>query len=251
MKTAIIYGTDRYYNLSGSDLHGCVNDAAAWKAFAEGKGFNVVYMTNPTDGMFRAATSNAIANSISGDVLLIVGSSHGSYMSDTSGDEGDHRDELICFSNFSASGGYLPDDQFRAMLSGLRAGVICDVFLDNCFSGTGTRLPQTHKIPVIGNRYVPFPGKAPRGANPKAIITTMKENLFAACGEGQTSAEVSVGGKPRGLASYYWQKALSSYPTYTRDQIMNWVKPKVAAVVPNQIPQLECQAVNAGRMPFA
>ena len=79
----------------------------------------------------------------------------------------------------------------------------------------------------------------------------MKESLFAACGENQTSAEVSVNGIPRGLASYYWQKALTTYPTYTRDQLMAWCKTKVAAVVPGQIPQLECTAVNAAKLPFA
>jgi metacaspase-1 len=249
-KIAVIYGTDHYYNISGSDLHGCVNDAAAWKAKAEALGFNVVYMTNPTDTVFKAAANAAIANSNFGDVLLIAGSSHGSNMPDTSGDEADHRDELICFSNFSASGGYLTDDQFRIMLAALKPGVVCDIFLDNCYSGTGTRLmPQVHKIPILANRYIPFPGKARKTVG-KAVITTMKENLFAACGEQQTSAEVSVGGVPRGLASYYWQKALTTYPTYTRDQLMNWCKTKIMAVVPGQVPQLECQAAKAAQIPF-
>ena len=121
-KIAIIYGTDHYYNVPGNDLHGCVNDAAAWKVKAEALGFNVVYMTNPTDTMFKAAANTAIANAISGDVLLIAGSSHGSNIPDTSGDEADHKDELICFSNFSANGGYVTDDQFRAMLANLKPG---------------------------------------------------------------------------------------------------------------------------------
>jgi hypothetical protein len=250
-KIAVIYGTDRYYKLSGSDLRGCINDAAAWKALAEAKGFDVVYMTNPTDTVFKAAAAAAIANCDSGDVLSFMGSSHGSYRPDTSGDEVDHRDEMVCFSNFSATGGYMTDDQFRAMLAKLKPGAICEVFLDNCYSGTGTRLaPQTHKIPVLANRHIPFPGKPTKKAVSKAVITTMKESLFAACGEGQLSNEVAIGGVPRGLASYYWQKALQTYPTYTRDQIMNWCKIQVGAVVPGQVPQLECQAVKSGKIPF-
>jgi hypothetical protein len=79
----------------------------------------------------------------------------------------------------------------------------------------------------------------------------MKECLHAACAEGQTSAEVTINGTPRGLASYYWQKALTSYPSYTRDQILSYVKPRVAAVVPGQTPQLECTASNAAKLPFA
>jgi hypothetical protein len=110
--------------------------------------------------------------------------------------------------------------------------------------------PQTHKIPVLANRHIPFPGKPTKKAVSKAVITTMKESLFAACGEGQLSNEVAIGGVPRGLASYYWQKALQTYPTYTRDQIMNWCKIQVGAVVPGQVPQLECQAVKSGKIPF-
>ena len=48
-KIAIIYGTNNYYNISGSDLHGCINDAAKWKTIMEGKLFDINYLTNPTD----------------------------------------------------------------------------------------------------------------------------------------------------------------------------------------------------------
>jgi hypothetical protein len=184
-----------------------------------------------------------------------MGSSHGSNKPDTSGDETDHRDELICCSNFSASGGYITDDELRAMLANLRPGVKCYLYIDSCYSGTVTRVaPQVHNIPVLDNRFLPFPaGKVNKATKEtKAVIVpTMKEVLNAACGEGQTSAEVSVSGVPRGLASYYWQKAITTYPTYTNDQLMNWVKVKVAAVVPSQVPQLECTSINAVKQLFS
>lgn len=112
-------------------------------------------------------------------------------------------------------------------------------------------MPQKHKIPVLGDRYVPFEGKPRKVADKAIVVPTLKESLFASSGDNQTSAEVSVGGVPRGLFSFYAQKAITSYPTHTRDQIMNYCRTKVAAVVPGQTPQLECQAANAAKLPFS
>jgi metacaspase-1 len=233
-------------------LRGCINDIVAAQAALVAKGFSCVVLTDgmATDARMKAELDSLINGYRAGDIIAIVGSSHGSYMSDASGDEADHRDELICPINFPA--GYLSDDWIRGCLGRLPATAKCYVVMDSCYSGTVTRLAQTHKIPVLGNRFMPgIKGKAPKKSKDKAVIVpTMKEVLFAASGENQTSAEILVGGVPRGAFSYYFWKAIGSFPTYTNDQIVTYCKTKIAAIGLGQTPQLECQAAKASQMPF-
>ena len=250
---ALIYCTNLYPYVSNANLKGCINDLYDYQATFAAKGFSCITLSDgmTTAGRIRAELNSLINNARSGDHLAIAGSSHGSYTTDQNGDEGDRRDELTCTYDFPRD--YIRDDELKAIFNRLPAGVTCDVFFDRCYSGTSTReaaIGQKHTIPIIGNRYLPFTGKVKK-APQKAIITSMKENLFAACGEGQTSAEVSINGIPRGLFTYYLCKAIRTYPTYTRDQLMNYTKAKVMAVVPGQVPQLECTAVNAAKSPFA
>lgn len=249
---ALIYCTNIYPYVTGGNLRGCINDLYDYQATLAAKGFSCITLSDgmTTAGRIRAELNILIGNAKPGDHLVVAGSSHGSYATDQNGDEIDRKDELTCTYDFPRD--YIRDDELRAIFVRLPANVTLDVFFDRCYSGTSTRLaPQSHKIPVLGNRYLPFTGK-PRKVAEKAIeVSTMKENLFAACGEGQTSAEVSVNGIPRGLFSYYVCKALRGYPSYTRDQIMNYCRTKVSAVVPGQTPQLECQAANAAKLPFA
>jgi len=248
---ALVYCTNRYPLISGADLKGCVNDLYDYQNTFAAKGFSCITLSDSMTpaSRIRAELNSLVDNSRPGDHLVIAGSSHGSYVADQNGDEVDRRDELTCTYDFPRD--YIRDDELRAIFNGLPAGVTCDVFFDRCYSGTSTRfMSPMHKIPVVGNRYLPFSGK-PLKIGKKAVITSMKENLFSACGEGQTSAEVAVGGIPRGLFTYYVCKALRAYPTYTRDQIMGYVKPRVSAVVPGQVPQLECTSANAAKLPFA
>jgi hypothetical protein len=95
-------------------------------------------------------------------------------------------------------------------------------------------------------------GKAPKKAKEKAVIVPgLKEVLYAASGENQTSAEILVGGKPRGAFSYYFWKAIGAAPTWTNDQVMNYCKTRITAIGLSQVPQLECQAAKVGQVPFS
>lgn len=246
-KRLFAWGMNAY---PSSPLKGCINDLIDYCNSLISRGFSCHTVTD------EFATDSRILNEIKssfdcakpGDVLVFAGSSHGSYIPDNHGDELDRRDELICPIDFPKS--YILDDDLRSLCSKIPDGVTVEFFLDNCYSGTATRTlsPQVHKIPVLTGRYIPFIGKSPSrrpsikaGKKDKSSVATdMKEILFAACGEGQTSAEVLIGGLPRGAFSYYVCKCIRENPKYTRSQLIDYVSKKVALLGVNQIPQLEC-----------
>jgi len=252
MKKALLFGINAY---PSAPLQGCINDIIDAQAKLVAKGFSCVVLT---DGMATEARQKAELNTIvdnyqSGDIIAIVGSSHGSYMSDVSGDETDHRDELICPVDFPT--GYLSDDWIRTCLARLPSDAKCYVVMDSCYSGTSTRVsppnPNVHRIPILGTRFMPFTGKMPKKAATKAVIVpSMKEVLYSASRDNQTSSEILVGGKPRGAFSYYFWKAIGNYPTYTNEQVVAYCKTRIAAIGLTQVPQLECQAAKATLVPF-
>ena len=250
-KTALIWGMNAY---PSAPLQGCVNDQADAQAKLAAKGFSGTFLTDgmATDTRMRSELNTIVDNYESGDIIAIVGSCHGSYMADTSGDEVDHRDELICPINFPA--GYISDDEIRSILGRLPANAKCYVVLDCCYSGTGTREygPQTHKIPILGSRYMPYVGKVPKKMKDKAIIVpSLNHCLFAASADNQTSAEILVGGVPRGAFSYYFWKAIGTYPAWTNDQVMAYCKNRLAAIGLSQVPRLECPAGRETQLPFS
>jgi len=84
----------------------------------------------------------------------------------------------------------------------------------------------------------------------KAIVLVPSINhiLWAACRDGQTAAELIVGGSGAGAFSYYVNKALKA--TGTRSQMINYVCTKVAALGLSQVPQLEATQAETLQAPF-
>ena len=96
---------------------------------------------------------------------------------------------------------------------------------------------------------MPYVGKARKE---KAIIVpALNHCLFAASADNQTSAEILVGGIPRGAFSYYFWKAIGLYPTWTNDQVMAYAKARIAALGLGQVPRLECPAGAQTQLPFS
>jgi hypothetical protein len=78
-----------------------------------------------------------------GDRLVFHFSGHGSYTADVDGDEeADGVDELICLHDmdFDDNQTYFIDDELRAFTQRVPRGVLLTVILDDCHSGTGTRM---------------------------------------------------------------------------------------------------------------
>src|SRR5687768_14883727 len=96
-RRALCVGINDYPG-TGSDLRGCVNDAADWSSELDRRGYQVESLLNKTATRVKilAALEHLISSSSSGDSLVFMFSGHGSWLPDDSGDEVDSRDEMLC-----------------------------------------------------------------------------------------------------------------------------------------------------------
>ena len=247
MKKALLVGIDNYPGTS-YDLQGCLNDVAAAKAVLVKAGFTCTTLTNSqaTRANILNRLTSLVTGAVSGDSVAFYYSGHGSQVTDASGDEADGWDEVLCPYDWPK---YVSDDDFRAILAKAKPGVTVDVIIDACHSGTGTReLNQPYTIralpPIVGR--VSKRGKKSRAIS---IVPGLNHVLWAACGDGQTSAELSIGGTIRGAFSYYLWRDIPVGGT--RSQIMADVSKRVAALGLPQVPWLEATTTEASHAVFA
>lgn len=235
MKKALLVGINNYPGTS-NDLQGCINDVNDAKASLATKGFTCTTLTNSnaTRANIISKLTSLVTAAKSGDSLVFYYSAHGSQVTDSSGDESDGWDEVLCPCDWP---NYVSDDDFRTILAKAKSGVSIDIIFDCCHSGTGTRdigLPYTvRSLPPIAGEV------AHRGKKSKAIslVPGLNHVLWAGCKDGQTSAELSIGGAIRGAFSYYLWRDIRVGGT--RSQIMADVCKRVAALGLSQVPQLE------------
>lgn len=146
---AVILGINEYKKVN--HLRGCVNDVESMKALLVGRfGFPEA---NVRTAVNRDVTKEKVLGHLAwllqevgeGDRVVLHFSGHGSQIADPSPDadeESDGLDELICLydMDFSDHETYLTDKELRRWTERVPAGVRLTVVLDNCHSGTGTRL---------------------------------------------------------------------------------------------------------------
>jgi hypothetical protein len=139
MKLALCCGIN--YVGTGSDLAGCLNDAADWEEALVQRGFEVSKLLE------RDATAAAIMENLArlierlsyGDILVWTFSGHGSWVPDDSGDEPDGRDEIICPYDIT-EGIWITDDQITEVFSKKKAGARIIMLSDSCHSGSVSRM---------------------------------------------------------------------------------------------------------------
>ena len=258
-KKYLLVGINNYPG-TGSDLQGCLNDVADGKSTLTAKSMNdpgasgrindamdaestlrglgftgtTLLNSQATRANILTKLKSLVANAKSGDSIVFYYSGHGSQVRDASGDESDGWDEVICPCDWPR---YVSDDDFRTILAKAKQDVTIDIILDACHAGTGTReIDRPYTIRALP----PIVGKvSERGRKTRAVslVPGLKHVLWAACADGQTSAELSIGGKIRGAFShYFWQDVRAGG---TRAQIMADVCQRIAALGLDQVPQLE------------
>jgi hypothetical protein len=146
---ALILGINTYKNVN--PLRGCVTDTETVEAMLidvfKFPKENVKTLTNQQ--VVKAEVKKQLAylfeGAKPGDRVVLHFSGHGSYVDDKDGDEPDGRDELIALydMDFDDPGSYLLDDELRVWTNTKPPGVELTVVLDNCNSGTGTRMLMT------------------------------------------------------------------------------------------------------------
>src|SRR5690606_36906356 len=157
------------YPYDGNDLNGCVNDARAWATLLvdhfdfPSSDVKLLLDSEATRKNMLKALKDLLAGASPGDHLVFTNSSHGSYVADKSGDE-EKYDEILC--PYDIDQNHIVDDELRKMFDGLKKGVRLTVILDNCFSGTATRVMVGDLIPGFrtpDDRRIRFLSPALRG----------------------------------------------------------------------------------------
>lgn len=263
----------------GPDLRGCISDVRDMAntlvvcGFAPA-GIRICTNSQATKAGILKGLDWLIRGSKKGDSLLFYYSGHGSQVVDTSGDEVDRNDEIICPHDLNfATKAYISDDDLRLIFSKLSEGVNLEVILDSCHSGTGTRealaledLPEEN---CVGTRYLEPPIdftfhleyesdlktkkllKAKVGERAAVIARGLNHILWAACRDNQTSQETNIGGAIRGVFTYHFCQVLrKAYGKLSRKQIDSIVTAAIRRAGFVQIPQLESSAPEMMHQPF-
>lgn len=243
-KRALCVGINKFENLPmASWLNGCVNDANDMAALLQGRGFNAGDTTVLTD---EAATKPAVMDALTsmvsgaapGDHLLFSFSSHGTQVPDNDQDETDQADEAFATYEIKASKQHnqwdvstvILDDELRQLFASLQKGVLMEVFLDTCHSGTGLRAEDL----ISGRRPRFLPPPTVRGLRTvekarkestvrdlvKALPAASRPVLYAGCRSDQTSADATFDGRASGAFTYYLLKALDADATRPRSAIL-------------------------------
>lgn len=283
-RKALLVGINDYapVGAGGPDLRGCVNDVRDMANTLSVLGIvpatpatmRIVTDARATRAAILSGFKWLIADAKKGDMLVFHYSGHGSQVADVGGEEVDRRDETICPHDY-ATAGMIKDDDFRALLAGLPAGVNLDIVLDSCHSGTGTReLVAMGAAPVeesVAYRYIepPIdwgffidahpslpvhgmfkPGGA-AGARDAVLVPGLNHVLWAGCRDNQTSAEAPIGGVWRGVFTYNFCKALrGAGVAITRRRLDAQVTVNIRGMGYGQVPQLEGTTTSLGQKVF-
>lgn len=261
-KAALCVGINEFKFLpQASWLNGCVNDAEDLAGMLEKDyGFDRSAITVLRDAGAAKKTVMAELNklvdaAVSGAAnhIVFTFSSHGTQIPDNSGDEDDSLDEAFaCYDINDAGDSWDPDtvisdDELAAAFSRLPEGVLMDVVLDTCHSGTG--LKSLDLIPGRRPRFLPAPTPRAVVANEDLETRTLRDLvkaaklstpvLMAACRSDQTAADALMEGRYNGAFTYNLVKSLQGDRTLGRAALLKEVSKGLKSGGFDQVAQLE------------
>lgn len=259
-RTALCVGINEFENLPMSSwLAGCVNDADDMAALLRKRGFTsrgitVLRDADATKKGVVGALTTLVDKAKPGDHIVFSFSSHGTQVPNMpeDKDEADGLDEAFACYDIKRSGDQwdratvIVDDELRDLFARVPDGVLVEVFLDTCHSGTGLRdLDEIQLDLALGRkaRYLPPPTAAglnqARGLRDLAPVRTVDRKalaeltrrtrgnrpvLFAACKPHQTASDATFdGGRPNGAFTYLFLQALKAEPEATRSALLKSV----------------------------
>ena len=268
-KKALCVGINDYPG-DGSDLNGCVNDAKGWAdlltrqyAFASAD-VKLLLDAQATKKAILDGLKRLLAGAKSGDVLVFTNSSHGTYVTDTGGDE-DAYDEAMCPCDCDQN--LIVDDELRNLFANLAQGVSLTVISDSCHSGTVTRAALNENIPwlrtpddrrvrflhpsLIGRAGLANPWQAVSKKKIKFPQSKMKDILLSGCSPSEYSYDALIGGKYHGAMTYFALQAIrdANYQI-TYAQMHSRLRHLLDEAGYPQHPQLEGKAANKKKQLF-
>jgi metacaspase-1 len=282
-KRAICVGINKFANYPQFALNGCVNDAndmaALCKQVLGYKASEVTVLTDAkaTKGAIMSALGLAVKDAKAGKIssLLFAWSSHGTQITDSSGDEPDGKDEAFVPYDIAEKAGdwdpahIITDDEFHNLFNQLPAKVLLEVYLDTCHSGSGLRGAE-FGLHAPRARYVAPPSR--QGVGKQAAVTgftlaartpAKKQSaaakkaaaaasatdglhhiLWSGCKADQTSADAYFSGRYNGAFTYHYIKVLrATNNSLSRAKVVTQMRTAMKGQF-SQTPQLETSATN-------
>jgi metacaspase-1 len=261
-KAALCVGINEFKHLPKSSwLQGCVNDAGDLAALLEARySFAPSEITVLRDAQ---ATKEAVVAGLNGlmdraasgelDHIVFTFSSHGTQIPDTDDDEADRLDEAFACHDINSSGDawdantVISDDELYTLFARLPDGVLMDVVLDTCHSGTG--LKSLDLLPGRRPRFLPAPTARGVAAtefhDTRALRDLVKSGrgvkpvLLAACRADQTAADAYLDGRYNGAFTYNLIKAVTGDGQLNRAEILKLISKGLRAGGFDQVAQLE------------
>jgi hypothetical protein len=265
-KRAICVGINKFAHYPQFTLNGCVNDAkdmaALCKSLLGFKASEVSVLTDAqaTKAAILAKLNAAVADAKAGKLNYIVfsWSSHGTQMTDTSGDEPDGMDEAFVPHDIAEKNGdwdpdhVIIDDEFHDLFQQLPDSVLLEVYLDTCHSGSGLRGAE-FSLHAPRVKYVAPPGgqgtvkqKSVEGfALARATeAPATHQILWSGCKADQTSADAYFNGRYNGAFTYYFVKVMTDTQNkLARTAVIQQMRAAMQGKF-SQVPQLESNASN-------
>lgn len=271
-KKALLVGINDYKSVS--DLRGCVNDVTNMRSIL--KNYFGFSNRNVRVLLDSRATKQGILDRLqwltsgakAGDFLFFHFSGHGSQIRDRGPKDelSDNMDELICPYDMDWNGTFITDDDLNAIFSKLPKGLLLEVVLDSCHSGTGLRDINLGRPPELGPptetlpRFLPPPldivcryeGEEDELKPMKRLMRereAVHHILWSGCKDNQTSADAYIAGSYNGAFTYYFCKHIrDSNNSLIRSELLKRIRDSLSHNGYSQTPQLECEAtVRTGR----
>ncbi len=287
-RKAICVGINKFANFPQFTLQGCVNDAKDMATLCKGLlGFKASEVVTLVDAQaskaaIMAQLGAAVADAKAGKIsyLLFSLSSHGTQMADKSGDEPDGMDEAFVPADIAQKGNLwdpahiICDDELHDLFQQVPPGVLLEVYLDTCHSGTGLRgaefglhAPRARYVaPPEGElqgvvkqkqvrgftlhrmlrREAAAPAAAPKAGKDRAADLNPATNqiLWGGCKANQTSADAYFSGRYNGAFTYYFLQVVNATQNkLSRKDVVTKVRAAMAGKFA-QTPQLEGNASN-------
>jgi metacaspase-1 len=247
MKKAVLVGINDYPG-TFNDLMGCVNDVHNMQDLLTSLfGFKTGHICILTD---RDATSLNILKALqelvtgakAGDHLVFHYSGHGSQVPDTSGDEKDRLDEILCPYDLDWRTNVIRDDDLNRIFEPVAPGVHVEIFLDSCHSGTGLR---TLEGAYRKQRFMPAPVEimticAATIKSVRPLKPTKIQVLWAACRSSQYAADALLNGKYCGaFTTFLCDLVRASKGVIPQKDLLNALRKTLKENRFTQVPQLE------------
>jgi hypothetical protein len=284
-RRALCVGINEFKSLPMSSwLSGCVNDANDISKALKKLGFTTRNVTvlrdkEATKKKVMTALTSMVEASRPGDQLVFTFSSHGTQVPSAPNDpdEPDGLDEAFACHDIKQSGDswdtktVIIDNELHDLFAQVPEGVLVEVLLDTCHSGTGLKdLDDIQQAMLLGRRPRFLPPPTPRGLDKARAIRdaavpkpdtrslreltkvtsgTAKPVLFAACRPDQTASDASFESRPNGAFTYLFLKALAEDSTRSRSQLASAVTKGLKSGDFDQRSTLEAPA-KARKVPF-